>query len=243
MNGKASIDEIRERFDNDVERFSNLETGQTVVRDSVIHMTLVARAACAVTPDIRRILDVGCGAGNYTLKLLQTLGDAGAKVDCDLLDLSKPMLDRATKRVGEVTDGRISIIQSDIRDIDLDEQFYDVIVAAQCLHHLRDDNEWKSTFRNLHRALRPGGSLWISDSISHESSSIQQMVRTDWIAELTEQGGPAHAQKVMTYVDYEDTPRPLKYQLDLMRHVGFDYVDVLHVNLRFASFGGVVKSL
>jgi hypothetical protein len=28
---KSSVDEIRQRFDNDVERFSNIETGQTAV--------------------------------------------------------------------------------------------------------------------------------------------------------------------------------------------------------------------
>jgi len=34
MPGKSTIEEIRERFDKDVERFSNLETGQQATMDA-----------------------------------------------------------------------------------------------------------------------------------------------------------------------------------------------------------------
>jgi tRNA (cmo5U34)-methyltransferase len=45
---------------------------------------------------------------------------------------------------------------------------------------------------------------------------------------------------VFDYVEKEDTPRPLMYQLDLLRSVGFRTVEVLHKNSCFAAFG-VVK--
>jgi tRNA (cmo5U34)-methyltransferase len=56
---------------------------------------LVAEAAAATTPHARHVLDVGCGAGNYTLKLPERL----ANLDATLIDLSEPMLDRARVRV------------------------------------------------------------------------------------------------------------------------------------------------
>src|SRR6478736_1713979 len=93
---KSSVDEIRQRFDADVDRFSNLETGQSATVDAPLALTLVAQAAAAVTPQARHVVDVGCGAGNYTLKLLQSIGN----LDVTLIDLSKPMLDRAVERVG-----------------------------------------------------------------------------------------------------------------------------------------------
>ena len=70
---KSTVEQIRARFDNDVERFSNLETGQTAVVDSPLCMELVASAAAAVTPHATDLLDIGCGAGNYTLKLIEKL--------------------------------------------------------------------------------------------------------------------------------------------------------------------------
>ena len=89
---KSSVDEIRRRFDADVERFSNLDTGQSATVDAPLAMGLVAQAAAATTPHARHVLDVGCGAGNYTLKLLAHLPNLHVK----LIDLRRPMPDRAS---------------------------------------------------------------------------------------------------------------------------------------------------
>ena len=58
--------------DADVERFSNLQTGQSATVDAPLAMALVAEAAAVTTPHARHVLDAGCGAGNYTLKVLDT---------------------------------------------------------------------------------------------------------------------------------------------------------------------------
>jgi tRNA (cmo5U34)-methyltransferase len=108
---KSTVDEIRQRFDADVERFSNLNTGQSATVDDPLAMALVAEAAAATTPHARHVLDVGCGAGNYMLKLLERLPN----LDATLIDLSRPMLDRASERVGRATTGRITATQGDIR--------------------------------------------------------------------------------------------------------------------------------
>src|SRR5262249_21381639 len=92
---KSTPDEIRARFDNEVERFSNLETGQTATIDAPLSLELIARAAAGVTPQAASLLDIGCGAGNYTLKLLQHLPLRSVT----LIDLSRNMLDRAVTRI------------------------------------------------------------------------------------------------------------------------------------------------
>ena len=98
---KSTVNEIRERFDNDVERFSNLAVGQTTTIDSPLMLELVTQTAAATKPNATHVLDVGCGAGNYTLKLLQLLPD----VDVTLVDLSQPMLERASDRIAAVSAG------------------------------------------------------------------------------------------------------------------------------------------
>ena len=62
MDKKSSTNEIQERFDNDVERFSNLVTGQSATIDAPLSMELVTSAAVHTTNPIRRVLDIGCGA-------------------------------------------------------------------------------------------------------------------------------------------------------------------------------------
>ncbi len=65
---KSTVEQIRQRFDKDVERFSNLETGQSATIDAPLVLDLIAKAATAAKPDAKHLLDIGCGAGNYTLK-------------------------------------------------------------------------------------------------------------------------------------------------------------------------------
>ena len=232
---KSTVDEIRERFDADVERFSNLETGQSATIDAPLAMALVAQSAAATTPHARHVLDVGCGAGNYTLTLLKHLPN----LDVTLIDLSRPMLDRATERLRRSTGGTITAIQGDIRDVDLPEGGFDIILAAAVLHHLRDDSEWRAVFAAFHRALRPGGSLWVFDMIESSIPAIRGLMRQRYGEYLTRLKDEAYRDHVFAYVEKEDTPRPLVFQLDMLRQVGFGPVEVLHKNVCFAAFGAM----
>lgn len=69
LRNKSTSEEIRQRFDNDVDRFSNLDTGQLSTIDAPISIELITDAAKRVNPAATNLLDIGCGAGNYTLKM------------------------------------------------------------------------------------------------------------------------------------------------------------------------------
>lgn len=232
---KSTVDEIRARFDADVERFSNLETGQSATVDAPLVLDLITEAAAAATPRARTLLDIGCGAGNYAIKLLRQLPD----LDVTLLDLSRPMLDRATERVAREKVGRIDTIQGDIREAPLPDQGFDIIVAAMVLHHLRGEAEWRAVFDRLHRSLRPGGALWIADHIVHENQAVEAMMTRRWGEYLAGLKGEAYRDHVLAYVAQEDSPRPLTFQLNLLRDAGFRQIDVLHKNSTFAAFGAI----
>lgn len=232
---KSTVEQIRERFDRDVERFSNLETGQSATIDAPISLELIARAATAVTPLATHLLDIGCGAGNYTLKLLQY----APNLNVTLVDLSKPMLDRAVERVRAVTNNEVTTAQADIRDLEPGEARFDLIVAAAVFHHLREDDEWLNVFRKCHTALKPGGSMWISDLIAHSNASVQAVMWERYGEYLTQLKGSEYRDQVFAYIEQEDTPRPLSFQLALLREVGFGEVELLHKNGCFAAFGAI----
>ncbi|QDU97774.1 class I SAM-dependent methyltransferase [Lignipirellula cremea] len=231
---KSTPEEIRARFDADVERFSNLTTGQSAAIDSPLCMDLVAAAAAAATPQAHSVLDVGCGAGNYSLKLLQHLPG----LEVTLIDLSQPMLDRATERVQAETTGKVSAMQCDVRSFTAPDASFDVIVAASVLHHLRDDAEWEAVFQSFYRWLAPGGSLWIYDLVEHDQPGVQQLMQSRYGQYLTGLQDEAYRDKVFAYIAEEDTPRPLMYQLSLLQRCGFAPLEVLHKNACFAAFGG-----
>lgn len=232
---KSTVDEIRQRFDNDVERFSNLDTGQRAAIDATLMMELVAEASAATNPSSTRALDVGCGAGNYALKLLEALPD----LQVDLIDLSQPMLERAIQRVEETARHPVSAQQGDIRTLTLESGRYDIVVAAATLHHLRSDDEWRHVFAKLHRSLVPGGMLWIADLIEHSTPAVQTLMWQRYGAYLEELEDATYRDHVFAYIEKEDTPRPLMDQIDLLRAVGFQRVEILHKNSTFAAFGGI----
>jgi tRNA (cmo5U34)-methyltransferase len=235
MDQKSTIEEIRSRFDNDVERFSNLDTGQVSTIDATVSLELITEAAKRIIPGATELLDIGCGAGNYTLMMLQKLPG----LNCTLADLSKPMLDRAFARVSEKTDGIVKKVQGDIREVDLPEDHFDIILAGAVLHHLRDDNDWESLFSKLYRLLKTGGCLMISDLVIQEAAAVSDYTWERYGDYLEGVNGKEYRQKVMDYIEKEDSPRPVTYQLELMKKVGFRSTDILHKNMCFAAFGGI----
>lgn len=232
---KSTVDQIRARFDQDVERFSSLETGHTAIMDSLLMLDLLTRAAAAITPQASTMLDIGCGAGNYSLKMLTALPN----LNVTLVDLSRPMLDRAAQRVHLATSGSVTTLQADIRDLALPSGQFDIIVAGAVFHHLRADAEWQAVFQNCFLALRPGGGLWIADLIEQDTPIIQTLMWARFGEYLTAQRGESYRDQVYAYIEGEDTPRSLTYQLDVLRAVGFPTVEVLHKNGCFAAFGGI----
>lgn len=235
MTTKSTVEEIRERFDHDVERFSNLDLGQQAMPSSALMMGLVAEAASAVCPDAKDVLDIGCGAGNYSLKLLQH----APGLNVTLIDLSRPMLDRAVQRVGSATAGNVTAVQSDIRDTDLQPDGYDIVIAAAVLHHLRTNEQWESVFTQVHRCLRPGGSFWIVDVAEQSHPAVQAVTWRRYGDYLTDLRDRAYRDHVFAYIEKEDTPRPFLYQLGLLRRVGFAFVEVLQKDMCSVAFGAI----
>lgn len=232
---KSTVKEIRERFDNEVERFSNLETGQVATIDAALSLELLTSAAKVMKTDANTLLDLGCGAGNYSLKMLSKIPN----LNCTLVDLSQNMLDKAQERVARVTSGKIEAIQGDIREIELPKNHFDIILAGAVLHHLRDDSDWEFVFQKLFDSLKPGGCLMISDLISQENPAINELVWQRYGDYLKQQGGEVYQQKVFDYIEKEDSPRSMTYQLDLMKKTGFSSTEILHKNSCFGAFGGI----
>lgn len=235
LNQKSSLREIEKRFDNEVARFSNLETGQVATIDAPLAMELVAQAAVQSAGKIQRVLDIGSGAGNNTLKLLQYT----PSFDCDLVDLSLPMLEKAYERIVSVNSGNVTIHHGDFRTMDLPIGKYDIILAAAVLHHLRDDYDWETSFQKLYNLTAPGGSIWITDLVSHESDSIDSFMWKRYGAYLSTLKDENYKNEVFDCIAKEDSPRPVTYQLELLKKAGFQQVEILHKNSCFAAFGAI----
>jgi tRNA (cmo5U34)-methyltransferase len=120
--------------------------------DSKISLEIATEVAKRMVPNALDLLDVGSVAGNYTLMMLSKMPN----LNCTLLDLSKPMLDKAVERVSKQARGKVTTMQSDIRSASLRENHFDTILSGAVLHHLRDNKDWETTFSALCKCLRVG---------------------------------------------------------------------------------------
>ena len=169
---KSTLQEIRLRFDQDVERFSNLETGQQATIDAPLVLDLVAQTCARHLRPQSTVVDLGCGAGNFMLGVLEKVGN----LHCHLVDLSQPMLDRAEQHIRAGRAASVQTYQSDLRALSFPEGSVDCLLASAVLHHLRDDEDWMSAFRRFHTWLKPGGRIYVSDLAYFEVPDAQELM-------------------------------------------------------------------
>ena len=76
----------------------------------------------------------------------------------------------------------------------------------------------------------------------HSSPGVQQAMWRrygDYLSGLKGGGeaGEKYRDSVFTYIEAEDSPKPLLWQIQLLSEVGFSDPEILHNNGPFAAFG------
>ena len=113
-----------------------------------------------------RVLDVGCGTGNLSLKFLML----GSEVTA--LDISQRMLDILRSKVPNALKGRIHIVCEDADEFLLQEKgYYDVMCFSSVLHHLPN---YLATLNLAISKLNPGGIIYIV----HEPLPSEKVLRS-----------------------------------------------------------------
>jgi ubiquinone/menaquinone biosynthesis C-methylase UbiE len=100
----------------------------------------------------RRILDAGCGAGQFTEIVLER-ADPDASIAC--FDLSVEMLRRGRRRIGS---DRPLVTAADITRQPYPDAWFDCVICGWVLEHLPDP---RLGLREVARVLEPGGRLLI----------------------------------------------------------------------------------
>lgn len=96
----------------------------------------------------RRVLDVGCGAGETTLEL------AARGAEATGVDISSPLLDVARRRAAGVA--HVRFLEADAQTYPFEPESFDAVFSRFGVMFFGDPD---AAFANLHRALAPGGRL------------------------------------------------------------------------------------
>ena len=105
------------------------------------------------------ILDLGSGAGNDCFIARKECGLEGRVVGVDFVE---EMVDRATQNAEKLGYDNVSFIQSDIENMPLDDESFDVVVSNCVLNLLPKKDK---IFGEIYRVLKKGGHFSISDIV------------------------------------------------------------------------------
>ena len=104
----------------------------------------VLEALCQAVSETSRVLEVGCGTGNYAIALASRTGCA-----CWGIDPSAEMLSKARARSSDV---RFALGRAECPDFGRGS--FDLVFSVDVIHHVQDR---PTAFREAHRVLAAGG--------------------------------------------------------------------------------------
>jgi len=149
----------------------------------------------------KRLLDLGCGTGRWTIPLAERTG-------CDAVgvDSSQEMLERARQKD---RGGRVAWLLGDVERLELESESFDCALMSLMMHHLEDH---LSTFRGVLRVLRPGGIFLV------RQGTLDQIADDPWHRFFPE---------ALT-IDRKRTP--LRAEIEWwLREAGFELIEVEEV--------------
>jgi len=127
------------------------------------------------------VVDFGCGPGSYIEHASQLVGGAGKVYAVDVHPLAIKAIKEKAKR--KDLENVVPILSTGY-PVDIDSHSADVIYALDMFHHIKDAGGF---LKELHRLLKPSGTLFIESGHQRRDNAKQKIVKSDcWVINKAE---------------------------------------------------------
>lgn len=199
----------------------------------------------------RRILELGCGTGELSLKLLAHCPDA----ELVAVDYSPRMLRVCQDKIEAAGYGeRVRWIEADFGNLATlnvriaPHQGFDVCASSLAIHHLSDPVKLK-LFKWVRQNLSPGGCFWNADPVLSETQALEavyQAVREEGViaqGNTLEKVQAKCGQTIPQGYSGPDRLATVLEQVDFLKSADFAPVAIPWKHYGLAVFGGICPSI
>lgn len=225
------MDNVKEHFENEAKYFDGLIL-KLIPHYGEMLNALINSVNFNKKKSIK-MLDLGCGTGNVSLKML----DRFPKAEILCIDLSQKMLDIARNKLSKYKN--VSFEVGNIADFEF-KNTYDVVLSSLAVHHLKTDEDKSNFYKMIFKILNKNGIFANADEILGENKYLQNINMNVWTEYMKQNFSERDvSEKWLKAYESEDRPSKLMKQLEWMKNSGFKDVDVIWKYYNFAVFSGI----
>ena len=202
--------------------------------DSLIHRAvprydeMTARLLEYLPRDVERVLELGCGTGNLSLRLAESLPSAAFT----LVDGSDEMIALVRSRIGKShprSDDRTTYVQSRFEELEFPARSFDLVVSSISLHHVVDKAKLYARIRSF---MSAGGRFCFADQIRGEPESNHEVNWERWLDFCREPGNctPEEIDSLVEHAAAHDHYTTLSEHSALLAGAGFSEIDCVWRN-------------
>ncbi len=176
-----------------------------------------------------RVLELGCGTGNLSLRLAAKLPAASLSLvdgSAEMISLTRIRLNAARGPGAQ----RDEFITARFEDLELPPRSFDLVVSSISLHHVEDKG---TLYERIHNLLGPGGYFCFADQIRGTPESNHQVNWRRWLAFCSEPGNCSSedVESLLAHAAAHDHYTTLPDHFALLEQAGFATIDCVWRNL------------
>ena len=177
----------------------------------------------------------GCSTGTTIGLLDQHLKNNQKNCHFVGVDNSKPMIEKAKHKLGELGVSNPKLICDNIENTNLEKNI-DMVIMNHTPQFIREDLRPK-ILRDIYKNLRPGGVFILSEKINTNDSTFHQLI-TDLYYDYKRRQGYSELEISQKREALENVLIPLtsEQQIDLLKQAGFNHVEQAFRWYNFTSY-------
>ena len=192
------------------------------------------------TPNVRTIMDLGCGNGFLGKVLLDTYKDAHAI----FIDHSEPMVEQAKEYLAAY-ESQSTVIHGDFSESlssFAEPNSVDCIVSGFAIHHLPHDKK-KKLYAEIYTLLKDGGIFINVEHTASATTKLENLYDEQFVQHLANYNQKSIEEVAKEYYSRPDKEDNILQRVDIqvnwLREIGYQHADCYFKWFELAVFGGV----